>query len=156
LKKNAVFFALACVLFSVSIHGVNAQNYSYSAHQHLKRSMDYLINGDYHNAISSSDLALKLDPNLVISYIIRARAYYEIDELDRAIIDCSHAIKLDGSSTTAYTLRGNAYGKKGDYIMAISNWETALKIDHNNSEARTNLELLYQLLKEELLVTNAE
>ena len=106
--------------------------------------MEHLINGDYKGAITSSDSALKLDPNFTLSYIIRARAYYEINELDQAIADCGQALKLDGNNTSAYTIRGNAYGRKGDYTRAISNWETALRIDPNISEARINIELARQ------------
>ena len=145
--KKRVFFALALVFVLPLISTpAYAQNYNYAAHQHLKRSLDFLVNGDYANAINSSNNALRLDPSFTLSYIIRARAYYEINEFDKAITDCSSAIRLDGGSITAYTIRGNAYKKKGDYTRAITDWETALRVDPNSAEARNNLELAIQHL----------
>ena len=138
--KNS--FLLFCVLLIIFIPDLFAQdNYNHTAHQHLKRSMEHLLKGDYDSALKSINESLKFDRNSAISYIIRARAYFELGEMERAIADCTHVINIDRNSSTAYVIRGNAYVRKGDYNKAISDWESALRINPNIDEARQNIEL---------------
>ena len=138
--KNGIFFI--CALFILITPNIFTQdNYNHIAHQNLKRSMDHLIKGDYANALKYINESIKFDKNSPISYIIRARIYFETGEMDKTIADCAAAINLDSSSSTAYIIRGNAHVKKGDYNKAISDWESALRINPNIEEARQNIEL---------------
>ena len=144
IKKQGVFSGFLCLFIFISIHNLYSQQtkeYHPVVLAHFKNSLEYIMAGDYANAIISCNNVIKADPNSVVSYTIRARAYYELGDLDRAIADCGQAIKLDKNNATAYNIRGNSYGKKGDYKRAISDWQAALRINPNLEEAKYNIEL---------------
>ena len=144
-KKQVVFSFFLCLFIFISIHNLYSQqtqrDYSPVVLSHFKHSLEYIMAGDYPNAIISCSNVIKADPNSVVSYTIRARAYYELNELDKAIADCSQAIKLDKNNATAYNIRGNSYVRKGDFKRAISDWQSAVRINPNLEEAKYNIEL---------------
>jgi len=135
---------LACVLFIfVSIPSVHAQHQEYNpiTLEHFRKSLEYMRNGDYINAINSSTIVIGRDPKSSVAYVIRARAFYELNEFDRAIADCTQAIREDRQNAGAYVIRGNAHAQKGDRKRAITDWESALRINPNISEASHNIEV---------------
>ena len=142
-KKTWIFFINILVFtFFSGITQVNSQEtYNYFALQDLKQSLEYLIHGDYDNAILSCSRVLVRDPRSSVTYTIRARAYYEKGEIDRAIADCNTAINLDRNNVSAYSIRGNAYAKKGDLQNAVVNWQEVLRLSPENPEAIRNLEI---------------
>ena len=148
LNKKRVFFTLSLCLFVFIINQqINAQNLHPTTLENLKRSIEYLMAGDYHNAVITSNQVIRADPNSAINYVIRARALYELNDYDRVIADCTHAIRLDRNNSAAFLIRGNAYGQKDDYTRAISDWQAALRLNPNIDEARHNIELA--LLRQE-------
>jgi tetratricopeptide (TPR) repeat protein len=140
-----VLAVFLCIFIFNAIPHVNAQHIHPSALEHFRRSLEYLLIGDYHNAIISSNNVIRMDPNSAINYVIRARAFYEINDYERAIADSSHAIRLDRNNAAAFNIRGNAHGQNGDINRAIADWEAALRINPNIDEARHNIELARQL-----------
>jgi len=150
LKKNRIFLiVLFCLLFS-AIPNLYAQRqqpqqpYNAVALEHLKRSLEALVLGDYQTAILSCNRVIRLDPDSAVTYVIRARAYYELNDYDRVIADCTQAIRLDRNNAAAYNIRGNAYGQKNDLNKAISDWQAALRVNPEIDEARQNIELAEQ------------
>jgi len=142
IKKQVIFTVFLCLFAFISIQNLfSQQEYNPYVLAHFRRSLEYIMAGDYNNAIISCNNVIKADPNSVVSYTIRARAYYELNDLDKAITDCSQAIKIDKNNSTAYNIRGNSYGKKGDYKRAISDWQTAVRINPNLEEAKYNIDL---------------
>ena len=142
IKKQVIFSVFLCLFVFVPIQNLfSQQEYNPFVLAHFRRSLEYIMAGDYNNAIISSSNVIKADPNSAVSYTIRARAYYELNEYDKAIADCSQAIKLDKNNATAYNIRGNSYGRKGDYKRAISDWQAAVRINPNLEEAKYNIEL---------------
>jgi len=140
--KWTVFTVLLCFFIFVSIPVYSQpQDYNPLALEHFKRSLEYMMIGDYYNAIISCNNVIKIDPNSAVAYAIRARAYFEMNEIDRALADCNQAIKLDRNNSAAYNIRGNVYVKKGDYKRAISDWQAAIRINPDLEEARYNIEL---------------
>ncbi|MCL2765486.1 MAG: hypothetical protein FWD40_09450 [Treponema sp.] len=142
MKKVILFFICLNITALFSAHA--QPHYNHFALEHLRNSLDYLMQGDYYNAVISSNQLIRIDPNSAINYIIRARAFYEMNEYDRVILDCNHAIRLDRNNAAAYTIRGNAHGKKGDFTLAISDWQAAIRINPGISEAAHNIELARQ------------
>ncbi|MCL2800846.1 MAG: tetratricopeptide repeat protein [Treponema sp.] len=132
------------VFFLVSFSAFCQHSYNHNALEHLRESLEHLVNGDFNNAIISSNQLIRIDPNSAVNYVIRARALYELQEYDRVIADCAQAIRLDRNNAAAFTIRGNAYGQKGEYNRAISDWEAALRINPNIEEARVNIETARQ------------
>jgi tetratricopeptide (TPR) repeat protein len=143
INKRIVITAILFIFISIpSLY--SQQEYHPVTLEHFRRSVEYIMKGDYSNAIISSSYVLSRDPNSVISYTIRARAYYELNEFDKAIADCNQAIRLDRNNAGAYNIRGNSYGKKGDYKRAISDWQAAIRINPNLEEAKFNIDLAMQ------------
>jgi len=137
LKKLIVFM---CVFIFISAHGLFAQE-NHTANRYLRLGMEQLLMGEYVNAIMNINESLKYDKNHSLPYIIRARAFFELGDMDRTIADCSHVITIDRRSSTAYVIRGNARVIKGEYNRAIADYESALRINPNIEEARQNIEL---------------
>ena len=140
-KKQTVFPVILCLFIFASMPVYSQQDYNPTALEHFKRSLQYMMIGDYYNAIISSNNVIRIDPNSAVAYTIRARAYFEMNEFDRSISDCSQAIKIDRNNSAAYNIRGNAYVKKGDFKRAVSDWQAAIRINPELEEARYNIEL---------------
>jgi len=121
----------------MSVYG---QEYDSQALRYFKSSIENLMNGNYIKAIEDSTRVIRIDPNSAVTYVVRARAYFEIGDLDRAIADSTQAIRRDRNNIGAYTIRGNAYGKKGDTDKAIADWKAILKINPNSDDAKLNIE----------------
>ena len=143
-KKSAIFTAFLGFFIFIANQQLNAQNLHPVTVENLKRSIEYLMTGDYHNSIIYSNLVIRSDPNSAINYVIRARAYYELNDFERVIADCNQAIRLDRNNSAAFLIRGNAYGQRNDFTRAISDWEAALRLNPNIDEARHNIELARQ------------
>ncbi|MCL2720143.1 MAG: tetratricopeptide repeat protein [Treponema sp.] len=140
-NKNLVLTMFLCFfIFILNVH-ISAQNINHVTLENFSKSLECLMAGDFHNAILYSNMVIRSDPNSAINYVIRARAYYELNDYNRAIIDCDHAIRLDRNNSAAFTIRGNAYGQNGDLTRAISDWQAALRLNPNIEEARQNIEL---------------
>jgi len=143
--RKLVFTAFLFMCFALIVPNADAQQpYNHFALEHLKKSLEFLILGDYHNAVLSSNQLIRYDPNSAINYVIRARAYYEMKNYDMTIADCTHAIRIDRNNSAAFVIRGNAHGQKGDLNRAISDWEAALRINPNIDEAIHNIALARQ------------
>jgi len=141
-KKHCIS---ACVLFvclfiiSPPVH--SQQEYNPITLEHFRKSLEYMSSGDYRNAIYSSSMVISRDPKSSVAYVIRARAYYELNEYDKAIADCTQAIREDRRNAGAFVIRGNSHAQKGDTKRAITDWESALRINPKISEASHNIEV---------------
>ena len=73
--------------------------------------------------------------NLAWAYDLRARAYFEIRDFDRAIADFSQLIELDPKDPHAHNNRGAAYFRKGDFDRAIADHDEAIRLDPKYKDA---------------------
>jgi tetratricopeptide (TPR) repeat protein len=140
-SKKHVFVLIFCLKVFVAVFNANAQSMHPIALEHFKQGIEYLVSGDYLNTVVSINQAIRINPNSAINYVIRARAFYGLNQFDNVITDSSQAIRLDRSSSAAFLIRGNAHGQNGDIDRAIADWEAALRINPNIEEARHNIEL---------------
>ena len=144
-KQTYVFIALFVIIFLTSIPHVDAQQTTNpTVVEYFKRSLEYLMVGDYNNAVAYCNQIIRIDPNTALYYVIRARAHYELDNLDNAIADCNQTLRLDRQNATAYTIRGSSYAKQGNYTRAMQDWQSALNLNPIIEEARRNLETASQ------------
>jgi len=97
-----------------------------------KRSSTYLALNEYQQSLEDLNRAIKLDPKVVKTYILRGQAYLFLNEYQRAIKDFDRAIKLNPNYAKAYGLRGEAYHLLNDYQQAIKDFGSALKLDPDN------------------------
>jgi len=137
MKRCVSLFPLCFLILSA---GLFAQEYDSQALRFLKISVENLMNGNYLKAVEYSTRVIKIDPDSAVTYVIRARAYFELGDMDKAIADSTQAIRRDKNNIGAYSIRGNAYGRKGDMDRAISDWKAVLKINPDADEAKLNIE----------------
>jgi len=137
MKRNIFLFILYFLILSAGLFG---QEYDSQALRFLKISVENLMNGNYIKAIEYSTRVIKIDPDSAVTYVIRARAYFELGDMDKAIADSTQAIRRDRNNIGAYSIRGNAYGRKGDMDRAIADWKAILKINPDADEAKLNIE----------------
>jgi len=131
---------LVILILTVIIPFAGAQQpYNQVALEHFKQSLEYLMNGDYQNAIISSNNVLRIDPFSAVSYVVRARAYFELNDYDRVVADCTQAIRHDRNNAAAFVIRGNVHARRGDLQRAISDWQAALRINPDLAEAQQNI-----------------
>jgi tetratricopeptide (TPR) repeat protein len=138
MKRNIFLFFICFLAFSsIRTYG---QEYDSQALRHFKSSVENLMKGNYSKAIEDSTRAIRIDPDSAVTYVIRARAYFEIDDMDRAIADSTQAIKRDRNNIGAYSIRAGAYVKKGDLDRAVADWKAILKINPDADDAKLNIE----------------
>ena len=87
------------------------------------------------------------------SYNLLCRAYFMLEEWDRAISGCERATRLDPNNSTYFMWLGRVYGEKADrsgFLSAAgmvrkvrSSFERAVELDPKNWEARTDLAEFY-------------
>jgi tetratricopeptide (TPR) repeat protein len=137
MKRSIFLFLLCFLIFSAGLFG---QEYDSQALRFLKMSVENLMSGNYIKAVEYSTRVIKIDPDSAVTYVIRARAYFELGDMDKAIADSTQAIRRDRNNIGAYSIRGNAYGRKGDMDRAIADWKAVLKINPDADEAKLNIE----------------
>jgi len=103
------------------------------ANEFCDRAMSYFVNGDFDNAITQINEAIRLVPNTSHFYVLRGNFYIKKGQYDMAIRDLDNAIRLDPNSAFAYRLRGEVYGLKDQYDMAIRDLDNAIKLDPNTT-----------------------
>jgi len=141
-KKWLVFvFLLFLSVFTVVSSVSGDETYNYYALEYFKKSLECLVTGEYNSAINYCNQVIFRDPKSAVTYTIRARAYFEKNDVNNAIRDCTQAINLDKNNISAYFIRGNAYAKQGNLNKAISDWQSILKLDPENEGAKHNIEL---------------
>ena len=136
-KKRIFGFTLmvmALMLFGVAVaYAQNSEAMQYNAN-----GENALDNKDYDKAIADLTQAIQLDPNYVIAYKNRVRAYLGKRDYDKAIADYTQVIRLEPNSASAYANRAEAYNKKGDYNKAIADATQAIRLDPNSAYAYHN------------------
>ena len=81
------------------------------------------------DAISDSNLALKISPQFFRAYNTRGTAYIKKGKLDKAIPDFDEAIDINPMYATAYYNRATVYREKGELDKAISDLSKARDIN---------------------------
>jgi len=85
--------------------------------------------GDFKQAISDSDEAIRLEPNRAVLYNNRANIWRKQREYEKAIADCNEAILLDPKDVTPFYNRALAWEKKGEFQKATTGFEDAIRLD---------------------------
>ena len=104
----------------------------------------YLLDGDYEQAIVAFSAAIEIDPNVADAYLGRAEAYLggdietaSTENLNLALADYDAAIELDETLTEAFVSRGDvhvALGTEEDLEEAISDYSSAISLDDTKAE----------------------
>ena len=92
----------------------------------LKRSNDFINEGDYRSAL----MQLNEIPNIEFSAPLlfkRAKCYYEINELDKALAELSKAESIGYKNEEALYYKGRILHHKGNFTQAINSYKEYLK-----------------------------
>jgi len=73
--------------------------------------------------------------NLAWAYNLRALAYVEIRDFDRAIADFSRLVELQPKEPRVHYNRGTTYFRKGDFDRAIADYDQAIELDRGYGAA---------------------
>ncbi|MEG1037577.1 MAG: tetratricopeptide repeat protein [Mucinivorans sp.] len=123
------FFAL---LLSCSLLTANAQldkPYFYL------RGRDYIMDGQYREAIESLNLLLRSLPKEYEGYFLRGVAKYNLDDLSGALQDFTSAISHNPVYTMAYQYRGITHSRMGQYDEALTDFAYAIDMRPNYAPA---------------------
>jgi len=105
---------------------------------HLFKSLSFFYQDKFAEALTESNLALKINPEYKRCYNSRGGAYFGLGENDRAVADFNRALELDPEYAGAYYNRGCVFIKTGQYERAIRDFARALKIDPKFASAAYN------------------
>lgn len=99
------------------------------------RGRDYIMAGQYREAIESLNLLLRTLPKEYEGYFLRGVAKYNMDDLQGALQDFSNAIFHNPVYTLAYQYRGITRSRLGQYDEALDDFGRAIDMRPNMAGA---------------------
>src|SRR5215510_3927286 len=111
-----------------------------SARQHLETGREYLLNGNYNDAITELSMAASLDPKLTEAHNLLGVAYDKKGFSDRAKDSFERAVKMEEDGDTLNNLGFSLY-QNGNYRAAVDRLKRAAKIAPNDERILNNLGL---------------
>lgn len=93
--------------------------------QIIETLTNYFNKKDFVEMINYSNLKIELDGLNYILYGARGKAYIELEEFDKAIIDITRALELNPKYDLGFYNRGFCYYSKDEYNIAIIDFERA-------------------------------
>ena len=115
---------------------------SASAAEHLEIGRQFLLNGNYNEAISELSLAVSLDPKLTEAHNLLGVAYDKKGFGDRAKDSFERAVKLEEDADTLNNL-GFSFYQNGNYRAAVDRLKRAAKLAPTDERILNNLGLAY-------------
>lgn len=100
-------------------------------------------NGNYGEAVLNYDAAVQCDPEFWRAYLNRANAYYELNELYRALDDLEYLERKIPDSAYVYFGLGLVKTKMRRYDQAIEAFDQAISLDSGNAEILVNRGTVY-------------
>ena len=100
-------------------------------------------NGRYSDAVLNYDAAISCNSEFWEAYLNRANAYYELNELYRALDDLEYLERKTPDSTNVYFGLGLVKTKMRKYDKAIRAFNRAFMLDSTNAEVLVNRGTVY-------------
>lgn len=113
-----------------------------SAREHLDAGREFLLAGNYNDAISELTLAVSLDGKLTEAHNLLGVAYDKKGFADRAKDSFERAVKLEEDAETLNNLGFSLY-QSGNYRAAVDRLKRAAKLAPNDERILNNLGLAY-------------
>lgn len=114
---------------------------------HLRLAELYLATGRPTTALVHAERAVVLGGGAEAHYL-RGRAYFDVDELDKAEDDFRRAVLSDSRHVRARGAIGHIRAMKGDLQAAAENFRQVVAMDPDNAAARENLDRAEALLRQ--------
>ena len=115
---------------------------SASAREHLEIGRQFLLDGNYNEAVSELSLAVSLDSKLSEAHSLLGVAYDKKGFADRAKDSFERAVKMDEDADTLNNL-GFSFYQSGNYRAAVDRLKRAAKLAPNDERILNNLGLAY-------------
>ncbi len=119
----------------------------------LPSILQLLVEGRVDTVVPDLEQQINHVPSDATSYNLLCRAYFMMEEWDRAIPNCERAVSLDPQNSSYYLWLGRSYGEKADRSSFVSapglakkarvSFERAVDLDPKNVEARMDLGEFY-------------
>ena len=113
-----------------------------SAKEHLEAGREYLLQGNYNDAISELSMATSLDPKLTEAHNLLGVAYDKKGFNDRARESFERAVKMEEDADTLNNLGFSLY-QNGNYRAAVDRLKRAAKLAPQDERILNNLGLAY-------------
>ena len=123
-------------------HGTKRDTSSASAQEHLEAGRQYLLEGNYNEAISELSLATSIDPKLTEAHNLLGVAYDKKGFGDRARDSFERAVKMEEDADTLNNLGFSLY-QNGNYRAAVDRLKRAAKLAPTDERILNNLGLAY-------------
>ncbi|HEX3253552.1 MAG TPA: tetratricopeptide repeat protein [Pyrinomonadaceae bacterium] len=121
---------------------VKRDNSSASAREHLEIGRQFLLDGNYNEAISELSLAVSLDSKLSEAHNLLGVAYDKKGFGDRAKDSFERAVKIEEDADTLNNL-GFSFYQNGNYRAAVDRLKRAAKLAPTDERILNNLGLAY-------------
>ena len=118
------------------------ENSASSAREHLDAGREFLLAGNYNDAISELSLAVSLDSKLTEAHNLLGVAYDKKGFADRAKDSFERAVKLEEDAETLNNLGFSLY-QNGNYRAAVDRLKRAAKLAPTDERILNNLGLAY-------------
>ncbi|HXS00050.1 MAG TPA: tetratricopeptide repeat protein [Pyrinomonadaceae bacterium] len=122
--------------------GTKRDTSSASAQEHLEAGRDYLLEGNYNDAISELSMATSLDPKLTEAHNLLGVAYDKKGFTDRARDSFERAVKMTEDADTLNNLGFSLY-QNGNYRAAVDRLKRAARLAPTDERILNNLGLAY-------------
>jgi len=113
-----------------------------SAKEHLEAGREYLLEGNYNDAISELSTAASLDPKLTEAHNLLGVAYDKKGFNDRARESFERAVKMEEDADTLNNLGFSLY-QNGNYRAAVDRLKRAARLAPQDERILNNLGLAY-------------
>lgn len=143
-EKDAEKFATAGVtkIEDARHQSTKRDTSSASAQEHLEAGRQYLLEGNYNEAISELSLATSIDPKLTEAHNLLGVAYDKKGFGDRARDSFERAVKMEEDADTLNNLGFSLY-QNGNYRAAVDRLKRAAKLAPTDERILNNLGLAY-------------
>ncbi len=120
----------------------------FEANKVAAKGIKHLRNGEYEDALSYFNDAIRIAPQSGQYYDLRGKVYYELKYYKKAAEDFSKAIENRPEMIDAYFDRGEAYRKLGKYGESIDDYTKVVELDDSYLQAYNSRAVSYNRLKE--------
>ncbi|MBR2144693.1 MAG: tetratricopeptide repeat protein [Akkermansia sp.] len=107
-----------------------------------------LYRGKCDEALEFFARAIRISPDLAISYYLSGVSYYRLDRLNEAAQMFSRTIELDPGNAEAFFYLANIEGVSGQYDVALKHFAAAVKLKPVLGDAHYNMARLYAEMKQ--------
>ena len=109
----------------------------------LEEGQAALANKEYDQAIRLFSDLLTSEPGNVRALALRAGAYIDKKELEKAGADCEEALNLDLKDADDLVLRGRALARLGKDVLALVDFNEAIRVDAGYAPAYSERSAYY-------------